>query len=127
MIFGSENLALMGRKSKNAIPAFTKILIKLMDEKNISIRDAAKLAGVGHSTISSWRSGAAPDNFEAVMKLAKGLGVTFSYLLTGEDDTRPDNPPSVSEVFSEGDFLFDGFAKITIQRLIPKEKGNWTA
>lgn len=122
MLFESENLMLMGRKTKNTIPTFTKILTKLMDEKEISIREAAKIAGVGHSTISSWRSGASPDNFIAIMKLAKGLGVTFSYLLTGEDDTRPDNPPSVSEVFSEGDFLFDGFAKITIQRLIPKEK-----
>jgi transcriptional regulator with XRE-family HTH domain len=122
MFFESENLQLMGRKTKDAIPAYTKILIQLMDEKGMSIREAAKIAGVGHSTISSWRSGASPDNFVAVMKLAKALGVTFSYLLTGIDESRPNNPPNVSEVFNEGDFLFDGFAKITIQRLIPKKQ-----
>ena len=51
------------------------------------------------------------------------LGVSFSFLLTGENDQKnPNELPSVTEVFADGGALFDGFAKITIQRLIPRKK-----
>jgi hypothetical protein len=32
--------------------------------------------------------------------------------------------PSIAEVFDDGGELFDGYAKITIQRLIPRTKGK---
>lgn len=79
------------------------------------------MAGVSKSNIVSWRSGVAPTNFDAVKKLSELLGVSFSFLLTGEEDQASgQSTPSVTEVFQEGDLLFDGFAKITIQRLIPR-------
>jgi transcriptional regulator with XRE-family HTH domain len=79
--------------------------------------------GVSHSTIIDWQSGSSPDDYLAVRKLAEGLGVTFSYLLTGVDDTRPKGSlPAIEEVFSDGGPLFDGYAKISIQRLIPKSE-----
>ena len=87
----------------------------------MTVRQAAEIIGTGHSTIVSWRSGALPEDFNAVKALAKALGVTFSYLLTGEDDARPNEPASVNEIFQDGGMLFDGFAKITIQRLLPKK------
>lgn len=101
--------------------AFTKILTTLMVEKKITIREAAEAAGVGLSTITSWRSGALPEDFRAVRSLAKRLGVSFSYLLTGEDDTRPDGAPTINEVFIDGGTIYDGYAKILIQRLIPRK------
>ena len=64
--------------------------------------------------------GAAPEDFAAVKRLSVGLGVSFSYLLIGEDDTRSGTIPAISEVFSDGGSLFDGWARITVQRLIPK-------
>jgi transcriptional regulator with XRE-family HTH domain len=97
-------------------------LIALMSQKQITVRQAAEIAGVGHTTVVNWRGGALPEDFRAVRLLAKALGVSFSFLLTGEDDTRPNGAPSVEEIFQDGGFLFDGFAKITIQRLIPKSK-----
>lgn len=105
---------------------FARILIELMAERSMSVREAARIAGVAPSTITSWRSNAKPEDFIAVRKLAHALGVTMSYLLTGEDDSRPSGQPAaISEVFVDGGALFDGFAKITIQRLIPKTtKGN---
>ena len=112
----------MAKSIKEQTSQFARNLNSLMKEKGMTIREAANVAGVAHSTINSWRSGAAPENFIAVKKLSKSLGVSFSYLLTGEDETRGDHPPSVAEVFTEGDALFDGYAKITIQRLIPNKK-----
>jgi transcriptional regulator with XRE-family HTH domain len=95
-------------------------LIALMSQKQMTVRQAAEIAGVGHTTIVNWRGGALPEDFKAVRLLAGALGVSFSFLLTGEDDTRPDGAASITEVFEDGGALFDGYAKITIQRLIPK-------
>jgi transcriptional regulator with XRE-family HTH domain len=96
-----------------------------MTEKSITVRRAAELAGVSSSTVDDWRAGALPEDYSAVKRLARGLGVSFSFLLTGEDDSRSDSTmPSITEVFEDGGALFDGFAKITIQRLIPRKKSE---
>src|ERR1700677_1365947 len=106
------------RRPRNASP-FGKILTELMNEKKIGVREAARIADVGASTIVSWRGGALPEDFQAVKKMATALGTTLGYLLTGEDDSRPEGAtPAIAEVFKDGGSLFDGYAKITIQRLI---------
>ncbi|MFN7903770.1 MAG: helix-turn-helix domain-containing protein [Pseudobdellovibrionaceae bacterium] len=115
----------MQRKRKN-INSFAKTLSNILDEKHLGVREAARMAGVGPSTIMSWRSGALPEDYFAVKKLAKALGTTMSFLLTGENDSRPEGAPLISEVFELGDELFDGYAKITIQRLVPKNKKGET-
>lgn len=101
---------------------FSKNLASLLKEKSLGVREAARIAGVSHGTISNWCSGVAPDDFMAVKKLAKKLGVTFSWLMTGEDDSSSTGLPTVTQVFDEADMLFDGYAKITIQRLLPKAR-----
>lgn len=91
----------------------------------MGVREAARNAGVGPSTIVSWRGGALPEDYVAVKRLARALGTTLGYLLTGEEDSRPyGSIPTVTEVFENGGLIFDGFAKITIQRLVPKEQKN---
>jgi transcriptional regulator with XRE-family HTH domain len=116
----------MKKVRKRAGPTpFAKILRSLMTEKGMTVRQAADLAGVGSSTIDDWRGGALPEDYSAVKRLASGLGVSFTFLLTGEEDRREHAIlPSVTEVFEDGGALFDGFAKITIQRLIPRKKGQ---
>jgi transcriptional regulator with XRE-family HTH domain len=108
------------RRRRTASP-FTKLLNALMSEKGLGVREASRIAGVSPSTITDWRSGALPDDFSAARRLATSLGVTLSFLLTGEDDARPEGNPSVSEVFEDGGAIFDGYAKITIQRLLPRK------
>ena len=107
--------------------AFAKNLTALMTEKGMSVREAALAAGVSPSTIVDWRAGTAGTDYVSLCKLAKALGVSLSYLLTGEDDSRPNGElPSVTELFDDGGFVFDGFAHIKITRLVPKtsKKGN---
>ena len=112
----------MNKKRDTETP-FAKNLQALLKEQQMGVREAARIAGVSPSTITNWTSGVAPDNYMAVKKLAKELGVSFSFLLTGEDDARTEiGPPSIHEVFEEGDDIFDGIAKITITRLIPRSK-----
>jgi len=90
-----------------------------MREKNMTVRQASVIAGVGPSTIDSWRSGAAPEDYLAVRRLAAGLGTTLSFLLTGEHEQQ--GPLSVYEVLAPGEIVFDGLAKITIQRMVPRK------
>ena len=114
----------MKKKRHEVQNQFAKNLRALMAEKKITVRKAAELAGVGSSTVDNWRGGALPENFTAVKRLAHSFGVSFSFLLTGEDDSA-EQLPSITEVFDDGGALFDGYAKITIQRLIPrKAKAN---
>lgn len=116
-------MAVKRRKRVGPTP-FAKILRLLMEEKGISVRRAAEMAGVGISTIDNWRAGALPEDYSAVKRLASRLGVSFSFLLTGEEDSREGNAPAISEVFEDGGAIFDGYAKIMIQRLIPRKKGQ---
>lgn len=87
----------------------------------MGVRAAADMAGVAPSVIVSWRSGANPQDFAAVKRLAKALGVTMSFILTGEEDNGGADHPSVTQVFESDGFVFDGFAKITIERLLPRK------
>lgn len=101
--------------------SFSKTLAALMAEKGIGVREAARAAGIAPSTLINWRGGALPEDFQAVKRLAEFLGTTFSYLLTGEDDSRPDGScPSIAEVFEDDGSLYDGYAKIIVKKLIPK-------
>lgn len=116
----------MKKVRKRAGPTpFAKLLRSLMTERGMTIRQAAELAGVGPSTIDDWRSGQLPEDYSAVKRLAAALGVSFSFLLTGEEDQRDRSGlPSLTEVFEDGGALFDGYAKITIQRLLPRNRGK---
>ena len=109
-----------GRKPKNTNSPFAKLLVTLMEEKQLGVREAARKAGVSPSTIVSWRSGSHPEDYLAVKRLARALGVTLSFLLTGEEEGSRDVAPSIAEVFSDGGMVFDGYARIRIERLIPK-------
>ena len=112
----------MKRQHAKTTP-FSKILKSLMIERRLTIRAVAKMAGVSPSTINDWQSDSVPKNYLAVKKLAHELNVSFSFLLTGEEDAKSTSHlPSVTEVFEDGGALFDGYAKITIQRLIPRDK-----
>lgn len=113
------------RKKRTGLGSFAKTLRNLMAERGVTVREAGKIAGVSHSVIDDWRAGALPEDYLAVKRLGKGLGVSMSFLLTGEDDSRPTGSTlALSEVFEDGGELFDGYAKITIQRLVPRRRGS---
>lgn len=87
----------------------------------MTVREAAEFAGVPSSTIQGWREGSAPTDFGAVRKLARRLGVTLSFLLTGQEDAS-NSAATVEQVFQDGGSLFDGYLEVKIKRLIPRQK-----
>lgn len=93
-----------------------------MAERKMTLRQAAKIAGVSASTIDDWRSGTTPADYIGVRNLANELGISFEFLLTGQKPIANHQIMSIAEAFQDGGALFDGYAKITIQRLIPRKK-----
>lgn len=100
---------------------FAKILEELMKSRELTIREVARLAGVGPSTVMSWKSGAHPSNFAAIRRLAHALGLEFCFLLTGESDPLLGKTDfSVIDALEDRGVVFDGYARVLIQRLEPR-------
>lgn len=113
----------MSQKKKNmgGNSPFAKNLRTFMSENGLSIRKVAEIAQVSPSVIDAWKNGVAPTDFEAVSRLAESFHTSFSFLLLGKDESRPSGTPvPIAEVFESGGTFFDGFAKITIEKLTPK-------
>lgn len=106
---------------KQEASPFRKILRELMVRRQLSVRQAAKIAGVPASTLSNWRTGATPEDYLALRRLADHLGVTLGYLLTGQPDL-----PLASSVGDEGyeALVFEGYARILVQSKINPATSN---
>jgi transcriptional regulator with XRE-family HTH domain len=113
-----ENVANRNRKKDLT---FGKLLCSLMERKGMTIREGSSIAGVGPSTIQSWRVGSRPEDMKALKKLAHALGVSMAFLLTGEEDILPEASKEMQQVgFISAGILFEGFAKIKIEKIIPR-------
>lgn len=113
----------MAKRKRAGTTPFSKVLIALMDEKGLTIRKTAQIAGVPSSTLDSWRSGALPEDYSAVARLARHFGVSMEFILTGEEQ-RGVKPPTVAQVFVDKGPIFDGYAKIVIHRMVPRSGGD---
>lgn len=111
------------RKPRQRDMTFGRILQRLMTEQGVGVRELASRVGSSPANISDYRNGVMPTDFHLVRRMAVELGVTMSFLLTGEDDPRPDGrTPLVTEVFDDDGAIYDGFAHIVIRRLIPRNR-----
>lgn len=102
---------------------FGKILKSIMEDRDLSVRAIAEMAGVRPSVVQSWISSANPHDLQAVSKLAKALNIEFKKLLLGESDAELKGANSISDIFEEKEF-FEGICKVSIQRLVPKKEGK---
>lgn len=84
----------------------------------MTARAAAKSAGCPQSTLSGWIHGATPTNFHHAKRLAEVLGVSFSYLMTGEADA----PLDPREVMVGGETVIDGIMEVKVRRVKVKRK-----
>lgn len=92
----------------------------LLNEKSITLREVSRLCNVSPSVVSGWiNNGNSPTDLMSIKKLSEKLQVSFSWLLTGTYEDG-NTKPSVAEIFEETPY-FDGYARIRIDRLIPKK------
>ncbi len=107
------------RKATDHLP-FAKVLKGIMNERGLTVRAIAEMAGVSSSVAQNWLSLAAPHDLQAVAKLAKALKIEFRELLLGEPEEFTGKPGDLKNIFDEQD-LFEGICKVKIQRLMPKK------
>jgi transcriptional regulator with XRE-family HTH domain len=104
----------MERRSLPPSDSFAARFDSLMKEKRLGVREAARIAKLPSSTIMGWKTGRAPRDFVALKRLAKALGTTLSFLLTGENDS------AANDALVRGEVVFEGYAYVKIQRLGPR-------
>ena len=57
---------------------------EIRDNKGLKDAHVAETAGIGKSTFSDWKNGRSVPKREKMEKIAKALGISIEYLLTGE-------------------------------------------
>lgn len=63
---------------------------------DMSQPDLAKLVGVSKVSVSQWENGSSNPRGENLLKLARALGVSPDWLVTGRSDTAPLSLPATS-------------------------------
>src|SRR5262249_6264061 len=94
------------------------VLKELIVERGVSAREVARACGIPQSTLTSFLSGRSTYKLDHVLALAQHFNVTLEYLLFG-DGTRPTSLDGMTTVP-----IFDGWAKIRIERPLPSEKNG---
>lgn len=91
-------------------------LLKLCEERDLTLTDLSRLSGVKQPTLHGWSTGRAVHNLDDLKKVADVLAVSIHRLLYG----TPDPHESISdEVLKE---VFKGDVRITIHKIErPKE------
>lgn len=101
---------------------FSANLCALMEGKGMSVRQAAKAAGVSVSTIQSWRTGSSPNDYLAVRRLALALGTTLTWLLTGEYEPSMPFDAQDQRLARDPRPFFSGYAYVTVHKLKKPEE-----
>lgn len=79
-------------------------ILKLMNDKNISISDMCKFAQIPQSTFSTWKSKDREPQTKYLNNIANVLDVTVDYLITGENEEEkyylnPETSKIAQEIF----------------------------
>lgn len=109
----------MKKVRQQTIEHWGKRLSASLSDRQISFRRAASIAGVAPSVIDSWSSGRSPSDLVAVKRLATHMGVSFSWLLTGEIEDIQNL--DVSHLFDSPKVIFDGYLKVKIEKMAPRK------
>lgn len=94
---------------------FGKRVTELMAKNGLTVRRCAELLNLHPSVVQSWKQGTLSTDYVALSKFAEVCHCSLEFVLTGKNNSRP----GVEDVFADGGPLYDGYARITIQRLIP--------
>lgn len=71
---------------------------KLRDLRGLRDADIARMTGITKSSFSDWKSGKSKPNADKVFLIAKALGTTVEYLMTGEKPEIPGFEPEHLEL-----------------------------
>lgn len=98
---------------------WSRRLRKVLSERGLSQSRAARLIGASPSVVSGWTSGSRPTDPLRVKRLCDALGVSFCWLMTGEEEGG--RSPARPEDMFVSEAVFDGYARVRIEKLIPRK------
>jgi len=112
----------MARKKQTPPTPLAANLKRLMAERDVGVRQLAKLCGTTHASVNDWLNGANPTQFAAISKAASFFGTSMEFLLTGNEPIRTKNVSTVlNELFKEVG-RYSGYAKFDLTLLSVAEK-----
>ena len=76
------------------------VFVSLLDSRHKKPIDVSRATGISPSTFSDWKTGKSTPNGEKLVKIARYLGTTVEYLVTGE--TSDPLPPVILSEDEEG-------------------------
>ena len=100
---------------------FAENLSRLLQDRGISVRQAAQICEVSASVVSAWCNGGAPQDLAAVQRLCRAVNYDFERLLTGSSSKLNPSEMKLTDLFDEQDAAFSGVFKIEAKRLVPKK------
>lgn len=109
-------------RRKKVESVFSKNFQKVLDERGLTLKQAAELSGVSISTCADWVSGSNPNNLTAVGDFCRKLSIDFEWLVLGRSSNKPLSEIPINELFDEQDVGLSGLFKISAVRLTKKEQ-----
>lgn len=88
-----------------------KNIIRLCEEKNLSLSALARLSGVKQPTLHGWTTGRSVQNLEDLKKVCNVLEVSFHFIIFGSRDPF-ENPQE--DILKE---IFKGDIRVTIHKV----------
>lgn len=99
---------------------FAKNLKKIIDERNLTPKMISDATGIPRSNIGDWLAGTEPRLNDSIIKLAKYLGCSIDYLMTGkslEEEVLNDFSNSLEDGFAE---IHSGVYRLRIEKFFKK-------
>lgn len=81
-----------------------KNLVKLCDERHLTLSKLAKLSGTKQSTLHGWSTGRAAHNLDDLKKVCEVLKVSVHFILYGTQDPYESAPEISLEKLFKGNF-----------------------
>jgi transcriptional regulator with XRE-family HTH domain len=105
---------------------FSQNVKKILRERKLSNKEVCASAQISPSTLSQWLKGQKPLMDDSVLRLARCLGVTVDFLLSGEQ-IPADLQQNIDDILSQDFFeLHSGLYKLTVHKYAGKslKRGN---
>lgn len=101
---------------------FSENLKSLMKEKRLTARHVSKQTGIPESTLSEWCGGREAKFNDSILKLARFLGVSVEFLLTGREPESEIVGDLVEELAEGFTTIHKGVYRLKVEKFTGSKK-----
>jgi hypothetical protein len=116
------------QRKQKTVNAFTANFTATLQQRSLSIKQAADLMGLPYTTVVGFTNGAMPTDMEAISRFCTALSLNFEFLMTGKTKNIDPSQIPLDQIFTEDtDASFSGIYRIEARKLSPradKKKGQ---